>query len=111
MQEKCQEAEVVVKIDEQNLTLVEIFNALGNEIRLEIVRMLIENDGLFCSDIVNKLHLSQPAVSHHLKELRRSKVVSYRKEGSLVFYEVNRDYLLSTLRRFISMLEGPEFSN
>jgi len=104
MTEQCKATEVFVKINEEDLALVEVFNALGNEIRLEIVKMLIENQGLFCSEIVNKLHLSQPAISHHLKELRRSKVIVYRKEGSLVFYEVNKDYLRSILGRFMEML-------
>ncbi len=107
MNEQCKAAEVFVKINEEDLALVEIFNALGNEIRLEIVKMLLENQGLFCSDIVNKLHLSQPAVSHHLKELRRSRVITYKKEGSLVFYEVNKDYLKSVLGRFMEMLDTP----
>ncbi len=106
MNEQCKTTEVFVKINEEDLALVEIFNALGNEIRLEIVKMLLENQGLFCSDIVNKLHLSQPAISHHLKELRRSKIIVYRKEGSLVFYEVNKEYLKSVLSRFMEMLEG-----
>ncbi len=104
MTDQCKISEAFVKINEEDLALVEIFNALGNEIRLEIVKMLVENEGLFCSDIVNKLHLSQPAISHHLKELRRSKVIVYRKEGSLVFYEVNKEYLRSVLGRFMSML-------
>jgi DNA-binding transcriptional ArsR family regulator len=107
MGEQCKTAEVFVKINEEDLALVEIFNALGNEIRLEIVKMLLENQGLFCSDIVNKLHLSQPAISHHLKELRRSRVIVYKKEGSLVFYEVNKDYLKSVLGKFMEMLDTP----
>ncbi len=104
MTEQCKTTDVFVRIKEEDLALVEVFNALGNEIRLEIVKMLVKNEGLFCSDIVNELHLSQPAISHHLKELRRSKVVTYRKEGSLVFYEVNKEYLRSILNRFMEML-------
>jgi ArsR family transcriptional regulator len=105
MQEQCKGVDIFVKIDEEDLALVEAFNALGNEIRLEIVKMLVKNEGLFCSDIVSQLHLSQPAISHHLKELRRAKIVVYRKEGSLVFYEVNKEYLLSILDKFTDMLK------
>ena len=87
---------------------VEVLNALASEVRLAIVHMLVECDGLYCSDIVNRLNLSQPAISHHLKELRRSKVIVYRKEGSLVFYEVNREYLLKVLKYLSDLISCEE---
>jgi len=87
---------------------VEVLNALASEVRLAIVHMLLECNGLYCSDIVNRLNLSQPAISHHLKELRRSKVIVYRKEGSLVFYEVNREYLLSVLSHLSDLISCKE---
>ena len=51
MTEQCKATDVFVKINEEDLALVEVFNALGNEIRLEIVKMLeaaqrsIKSDG------------------------------------------------------------------
>jgi len=86
--------------------LATVFAALGNEVRLKIVEMLLKNRGMFCSEIVNELHLSQPTISHHLKELRRANIIVYKKEGTLIYYEVNKDYLSDVLGRFLKMLNS-----
>ncbi len=85
--------------------LAMVFAALGNEVRLKIVEMLLKNDGMFCSEIVNELHLSQPTVSHHLKELRRANIITYKKEGTLIFYQVNKEYLYEVLSKFMKLLK------
>ena len=47
----------------------------------------------WCSvnDIVDKVDVSQPTVSHHLAILREAGLVSIREEGKQTFYALNQD--------------------
>jgi DNA-binding transcriptional ArsR family regulator len=50
------------------------------------------------SAIVEKLNLSQPLVSHHLKELKRSLMVSVEREGPFIYYELADARILNVLQ-------------
>jgi DNA-binding transcriptional ArsR family regulator len=43
------------------------------------------------------LNLSQPLVSHHLKELRRSLLVKVERRGPFVYYEIADPCILEIL--------------
>ena len=47
----------------------------------------------WCSvnQIVDKLDVSQPTVSHHLAVLREADLVTLREEGKQTFYTLNQD--------------------
>jgi ArsR family transcriptional regulator len=45
------------------------------------------------SDIVEKMDVSQPTVSHHLAILRDAGLVKIREEGKQTFYTLNQDYV------------------
>ncbi|EAX46378.1 transcriptional regulator, ArsR family [Thermosinus carboxydivorans Nor1] len=68
--------------------LAQIFKALGDETRLEIVKMLRGRQLCVC-EIMDAFKLSQPAISHHLKILRQAGVIDDAKEGKWVFYSLN----------------------
>jgi DNA-binding transcriptional ArsR family regulator len=60
--------------------------SLSDENRLRI--LLSVGDGKkSVSSIVEELGLSQPLVSHHLKELKRSLLVRVERNGPFVYYE------------------------
>ncbi len=78
----------------------EIFKALGDEIRLGIVRKLVsENDAVASCDIISscasRTNLSQPAMSHHFNKLVAAGVLSEQKCGTQKKYQLETDYLLS----------------
>ena len=50
------------------------------------------------SEIVEALNLSQPLVSHHLKELKRSLMVRVKREGPFVFYELADARILNVMQ-------------
>ena len=64
--------------------------ALADPVRLRIVSMLIDSpDGSCCGcDLEQPLGLSQPTISHHLKVLRESGLVTGDKDGRWVHYRV-----------------------
>ena len=42
------------------------------------------------NEIVEKVHVSQPTVSHHLAILREADLVNVREEGKQTFYALNQ---------------------
>lgn len=66
----------------------EIFKALGDVHRLNILKLLRDQEMCGC-EIFNKIALSQPAISHHLKILRQANLVKSIKEGKMVFYRLD----------------------
>jgi len=61
--------------------------SLSDENRLRILMSLC-NTRKTVSTIVEELGLSQPLVSHHLKELRRCLLVKVERKGLFVHYEI-----------------------
>jgi DNA-binding transcriptional ArsR family regulator len=64
-----------------------IARSLSDENRLRIL-LCVNEAKKSVSGIVEELNLSQPLVSHHLKELRRSLLVKVERRGPFVYYEI-----------------------
>jgi len=60
---------------------------LSDENRLRIL-LFLDNGRKSVSQIVDELQLSQPLVSHHLKELKRFLLVRIERSGPFVYYEM-----------------------
>lgn len=82
--------------------------ALGDIVRLQILDLLpITPDCKHVSNVsqlAEKLNLSQPTVSHHLRVLRQAGIVEYRKMCRDVYYWKNSDEahaLAESLRRVL----------
>ena len=78
-------------------TLAFVAKALSDENRLRIL-LSVSNGKKSVSSIVEQLELSQPLVSHHLKELKRSLLVTVERSGPFIYYEISD-------RRIIKFLE------
>nr|CBX31326.1 HTH-type transcriptional repressor czrA [uncultured Desulfobacterium sp.] len=71
--------------------------SLSDSNRLRIL-LLISTEKKSVSAIVEELDLSQPLVSHHLKELKRSLLVKVEREGPFIYYELSDARILDVLR-------------
>ncbi|MCX7680667.1 MAG: metalloregulator ArsR/SmtB family transcription factor [Anaerolineae bacterium] len=87
---------------------VEFCKALADETRQRILEMLLEEDEKCVTDIVAALHVSQPTVSHHLSILRRLGLVTSRREGKLVFYQINREKVVRCCGMLAAKFGGGE---
>ena len=67
----------------------------GNRLR---ILQLISGGRKSVSAIVEELQLSQPLVSHHLKELKRSLLVRVEREGPFVYYELADARMLDVIQ-------------
>lgn len=72
--------------------MASVFKALNDPTRLKIINVLFMSD-LCVNDIASILEMSQPSISHHLKELRQLNLISCRKEGRTVFYSLSDEHI------------------
>ncbi|MCH9646784.1 MAG: metalloregulator ArsR/SmtB family transcription factor [Deltaproteobacteria bacterium] len=66
--------------------LVQMFKALGNPIRFEILKFLLTHPGCITGDLVNHLPIAQATVSQHLKVLKQAGWVAGTIQGPAVAY-------------------------
>ena len=69
-----------------------VYKALGDETRLQIIKMLYGKELCVC-DIIDACDKSQPAISHHLKILKQAGLLEDRREGKWIFYRINYENL------------------
>lgn len=67
--------------------LADIFKALGDEVRLEMIRMLAGKELCVC-DILEAFDKSQSTISHHLKILKYAGVVEDVRDGKWIYYRI-----------------------
>lgn len=79
-----------------------IFKALSEPVRLRITALLLQQGELCVCDIVDVLQISQSVVSRHLAYLRNSGLVSTRREGVWIYYQLieNDTFVTSLLALF-----------
>ncbi|MGQ9598376.1 MAG: ArsR/SmtB family transcription factor [Anaerolineae bacterium] len=72
---------------------VEFCKVLADDTRQKILVLLLNGERCV-SDIAEAFDISQPTISHHLSILKQYKLVTSRKRGKLVFYNINRENLV-----------------
>ena len=79
----------------------ETFKALGDPVRVEILKLLKENPRTV-GELVDNFDVSQPAISHHLAVLKSVGLVTSRRDGRAVYYALN----LKCLKAVCDFLHG-----
>jgi DNA-binding transcriptional ArsR family regulator len=74
-------------LDEELSPAAYLSKCLSDQNRLRIL-LFLNNGRKSVSQIVEELHLSQPLVSHHLKELKRFLLVRIERSGPFIYYEM-----------------------
>jgi len=74
-------------------TTSDVFNAIAEPRRRQIIELLSRRPGLAVGAIVLTLGLAQPAVSKHLGVLRKVGIVSVKKQGKSRVYDLNPEQL------------------
>jgi DNA-binding transcriptional ArsR family regulator len=70
-------------------TTADVFNAIAEPRRREIIGVLVDGSERSVGDVVNIVRLPQPAVSKHLGVLRKVGVVTVVKRGQHRMYRLN----------------------
>ena len=67
---------------------IELFHALSDETRLEIIELLCKGERCVC-ELTDTLDAAQSRLSFHLRVLKDAGIVRDRKDGRWVYYELD----------------------
>jgi DNA-binding transcriptional ArsR family regulator len=84
------------RLMERVADLADFAKGLADVNRVRIL-LIVARGRKSVSRIVEEADLSQPLVSHHLRELRRCGLVKVEREGPFVFYELAGPEVLTAL--------------
>ena len=91
--------------------LASLFGALGQETRLEVIRLLAplskgkSAPGMAAGQIAAVLAVAPPTLSFHLKDMTFRQLIIPKKRGREIHYTANLPFLFSALGDFVSELE------
>jgi ArsR family transcriptional regulator len=80
------------------------FYALKEVWRLRMLHILAGAEELTVSELAERLNISQPLLSWHLRRLRQADIVTVRKEGRESFYALDRERLVAYQEEFERLL-------
>ena len=91
--------------DDEAVELERVFKALADHHRVKILNRLLAagGDAVCVCDLQELLHLKQPNVSYHLKQLLDAGIVEREKRGSYAYFSLST----GALDRVRSLLELP----
>lgn len=70
----------------------ELFKVLADPMRYKIIQLLMEGDTCACT-LIDKLPISQPTLSYHLKLLVDSGLATATREKNKIHHTINKDVL------------------
>jgi len=92
-------------VDENSETILEkstIFALLGNEVRLKIMYLFLNEKNLCVCDLSDILGMKQSPISQHLRKLKDGGLLASRRDGMTIFYFVP----LNKLVQIQKIIEG-----
>jgi len=98
----------VIPIKHNHIDNAKVFKAFCDENRLAILELLKSGEKCAC-DLLDKLSISQPTLSHHMKILAESGIVAARKEGRWVYYSIRAkgcENAAELLKKLTAILES-----
>lgn len=82
-----------------------VFTALGDRYRQDIIMLLAQDERLNVNQIAERMPLSRPAISHHLKVLLQAGLIELDRVSRENFYSLTLDSALAELRRLVEQAE------
>lgn len=91
------------------MSLAETFKALSDPTRREILNLL-KKRSMPAGEIADCFHTTGATISHHLSILKEADLITDRREGKYIYYELNLSVFEEMLNWFHGFL-GKENSN
>lgn len=80
-------------VSREPVAMAEIFKALSDPIRWNIVQQLGRQEEFACSILEDTLPVTKPTISYHVKILTQAGLLDVRKRGRSYFYTLRWDVL------------------
>ncbi|HMF02288.1 MAG TPA: metalloregulator ArsR/SmtB family transcription factor [Terriglobia bacterium] len=78
-----------------------IFRALADPTRRQILQEL-KNGELAAGEIANRFTISGPSISRHLTILKHAELITERRDGNYILYQLQPDRLANAVGDFLS---------
>ena len=85
-------------------TLADFFKIFGDSTRMSIL-FAIDGEPMCVCDIAELLGMTKSAVSHQLKILRQSALITYKKSGKNVFYSLADDHVRDIIEKALEHIK------
>lgn len=83
---------IVPSADQERAAIM--LHALGNPVRVAIMRYIVEHPGCIGNDLVLRFGRAQATISKHLAVLCRAQLVDTEREGHSTCYMLNQEALV-----------------
>ena len=83
---------ITIKDEEILFDLADLFKVFGDSTRLRIMNVLFSGPTCVC-EIAEVLDMSQSSISHQLKRLKDNNLVSSKRSGKSMYYELADDHV------------------
>lgn len=83
---------ITIKDEEILFDLADLFKVFGDSTRLRIMNVLFSGPTCVC-EIAEVLDMSQSSISHQLKRLKDNNLVSSKRSGRSMYYELADDHV------------------
>ncbi|NLG17644.1 MAG: winged helix-turn-helix transcriptional regulator [Fibrobacter sp.] len=77
---------------ESIMDTADFFSVLGDSTRMSILYALSKSEMCGC-DISALLNMTQSAVSHQMRVLKQARLVTYRREGKIVYFRLADEHV------------------
>ncbi|MBQ6149191.1 MAG: helix-turn-helix transcriptional regulator [Oscillospiraceae bacterium] len=84
--------------------VAELFKNFSDSTRIRILYSLFEKERSV-TEIAELLNMNQSAISHQLRFLKNSKLVSNRREGKTIYYSLADDHVYNIISQGIEHVE------
>ena len=61
---------------------LELFKALGSDVRIEILNILLENDNMSMNELASRLNITNGALTSHIKKLENCGLITTSSESA-----------------------------
>lgn len=92
------------KFSDNPSKLPQIFDALGDNNRFNLFRLLLDHDDLCVTEIAEIIQVSVPAASQQLKQLEQAGLVEKERHGQMICYKVNKKN--SEVKIIVKLVQG-----
>ncbi len=84
--------------------LADLFKVFSDSTRIKILYSLFD-ENLCVSQIVDKISVSQTAVSHQLRILKQNHLVKYTRDGKSIIYSLADDHVKTIINCAVEHIE------
>lgn len=78
-----------------------IFSLFGDPTRLRILQILVKKKPIKVSDIAEGVGMSVACISHHLQLLKDDNLVTTKREGNSIYYQLQNNQIVKSLESLI----------